>query len=56
MKKIEAIIKPYGLEDVKNALALFDIEGTTLTEFKVCGYQKRHAEILPSAQNRHNLS
>jgi nitrogen regulatory protein PII len=45
MKKIEAIIKPFRLEDVKNALAELGIQGMTLTEVKGCGHQRGHTEI-----------
>jgi nitrogen regulatory protein PII len=45
MKKIEAIIKPFRLEDVKSALAHLGIEGMTITEVKGCGHQRGHMEI-----------
>jgi nitrogen regulatory protein PII len=45
MKKIEAIIKPFRLEDVKAALALLGIEGMTITEVKGCGHQRGHSEF-----------
>jgi len=45
MKKIEAIIKPFRLEDVKNALAQLGITGMTLTEVKGCGHQRGHTEF-----------
>jgi nitrogen regulatory protein PII len=45
MKKIKAIIKPFRLEDVKNALAKLQIEGMTLTVVNGCGHQKGHTEI-----------
>ncbi len=45
MKKIEAIIKPFKLEEVKDALAELGIEGMTVTEVKGFGRQKGHTEI-----------
>jgi nitrogen regulatory protein P-II 1 len=45
MKKIEAIIKPFKLEDVKNALLEVDIEGMTTMDVKGFGNQKGPAEI-----------
>jgi len=45
MKKIEAIIKPFRLEDVKSALAQLGIEGMTLTEVTGCGHQRGHTEF-----------
>jgi nitrogen regulatory protein PII len=45
VKKIEAIIKPFRLEDVRSALDKLDIEGMTLTEVKGCGHQRGHTEI-----------
>ena len=45
MKKIEAIIKPFRLDDVKSALARLGIEGMTLTEVKGHGHQRGHTEI-----------
>jgi nitrogen regulatory protein P-II 1 len=50
MKKIEAIIKPFRLEDVKNALAQIGIDGMTLTEVKGCGHQKGHTEIYQGSE------
>jgi nitrogen regulatory protein P-II 1 len=50
MKKIEAIIKPFRLEDVKNALAQLGVEGMTLTEVKGCGHQKGHTEIYQGSE------
>ena len=44
MKKIEAIIKPFKLEDVKAALTALGIEGMTVTEVKGFGRQKGHKE------------
>jgi nitrogen regulatory protein PII len=45
MKKIEAIIKPFKLEDVKEALAELGVEGMTVSEVKGFGRQKGHTEI-----------
>jgi len=45
MKKIEAIIKPFKLEEVKEALSSVGIEGMTATEVKGFGRQKGHTEI-----------
>ena len=45
MKKIDAIIKPFKLEDVKEALAAVGVEGMTVTELKGFGRQKGHTEI-----------
>jgi nitrogen regulatory protein PII len=45
MKKIEAIVKPFKLEEVKDALAAVGIEGMTVSEVKGFGRQKGHTEI-----------
>jgi nitrogen regulatory protein P-II 1 len=45
MKKIEAIIKPFKLDEVKEALGLIGIEGMTVSEVKGFGRQKGHTEI-----------
>ena len=45
MKKVEAIIKPFKLEEVKEALAGVGIEGMTVSEVKGFGRQKGHTEI-----------
>ncbi|MEW5725187.1 MAG: P-II family nitrogen regulator [Thermodesulfobacteriota bacterium] len=50
MKKIEAIIKPFKLEDVKDALSAVGIEGMTVTEVKGFGRQKGHKEIYRGAE------
>ena len=50
MKKIEAIIKPFKLEDVKEKLAEKDIEGLTVTEIKGYGRQKGHTELYRGAE------
>jgi nitrogen regulatory protein P-II 1 len=50
MKKIEAIIKPFKLDDVKDALNQAGIKGMTLTEVKGYGRQKGHKEIYRGAE------
>ncbi|MBI2342896.1 MAG: P-II family nitrogen regulator [Deltaproteobacteria bacterium] len=50
MKKIEAIIKPFKLDDVKEALTELGICGMTITEVKGFGRQKGHAEIYRGAE------
>ncbi|MEK0451110.1 MAG: hypothetical protein RL088_3378 [Verrucomicrobiota bacterium] len=50
MKKIEAIIKPFKLEEVKSALADIGIEGMTVTEVKGFGRQKGHTEIYRGSE------
>ena len=50
MKKIEAIIKPFKLEDVKEALAKIGVEGMTVTEVKGFGRQKGHTEIYRGSE------
>jgi len=50
MKKIEAIIKPFKLEDVKEALAGLGVEGMTVTEVKGFGRQKGHTEIYRGSE------
>ena len=50
MKKIEAIIKPFKLDDVKEALNEIGIQGMTITEVKGYGRQKGHKEIYRSAE------
>ena len=50
MKKIEAIIKPFKLEEVKEALAELGIEGMTVTEVKGFGRQKGHTEIYRGSE------
>ena len=44
MKKIEAIVKPFKLDDVKNALTKIGVQGMTVTEVKGFGRQKGHTE------------
>jgi nitrogen regulatory protein P-II 1 len=50
MKKIEAIIKPFKLEDVKDALANAGVQGMTVTEVKGFGRQKGHTEIYRGSE------
>ena len=50
MKKIEAIIKPFKLEEVKDALAEMGIEGMTVSEVKGFGRQKGHTEIYRGSE------
>ena len=50
MKKIEAIIKPFKLDDVREALTEIGITGMTVTEIKGFGRQKGHTEIYRGAE------
>ena len=50
MKKIEAIIKPFKLEDVKDALAGVGVQGLTVSEVKGFGRQKGHTEIYRGSE------
>ena len=50
MKKIEAIIKPFKLEEVKEALSEIGLEGMTVTEVKGFGRQKGHSEIYRGSE------
>ncbi len=50
MKKIEAIIKPFKLDDVKEALSEVNIQGMTISEVKGHGRQKGHTEIYRGAE------
>ena len=50
MKKIEAIIKPFKLEEVKDALTEIGVEGLTVTEVKGFGRQKGHTEIYRGSE------
>jgi nitrogen regulatory protein PII len=50
MKKIEAIIKPFKLEDVKSALQEIGVEGMTVAEVKGFGRQKGHTEIYRGSE------
>jgi len=50
VKKIEAIIKPFKLEEVKDALAEVGVEGMTVSEVKGFGRQKGHTEIYRGSE------
>ena len=50
MKKIEAIIKPFKLEEVKSALAGLGVQGLTVSEVKGFGRQKGHTEIYRGSE------
>lgn len=50
MKKIEAIIKPFKLDEVREALSEIGIEGLTVTEVKGFGRQKGHTELYRGAE------
>jgi nitrogen regulatory protein P-II 1 len=50
MKKVEAIIKPFKLEEVKEALTGVGVKGITVTEVKGFGRQKGHTEIYRGAE------
>src|SRR3954469_2790508 len=50
MKKIEAIIKPFKLDDVKEALSKEGIQGMTMTEVKGFGRQRGHTELYRGAE------
>jgi nitrogen regulatory protein P-II 1 len=50
MKKIEAIIKPFKLDEVKEALAQQNIQGMTISEVKGFGRQKGHSELYRGAE------
>lgn len=50
MKKIEAVIKPFKLEEVKSALTGLGVQGLTVTEVKGFGRQKGHTEIYRGSE------
>ncbi|HEY2385985.1 MAG TPA: P-II family nitrogen regulator [Candidatus Binatia bacterium] len=50
MKKIEAIIKPFKLDEVKDALSKAGVQGLTVTEVKGFGRQKGHTELYRGAE------
>jgi len=50
MKRVEAIIKPFKLEDVKDALAEIGVTGMTVSEVKGYGRQKGHSELYRGAE------
>lgn len=50
MKKVEVIIKPFKLDDVKDALSAIGVQGMTVSEVKGFGRQKGHKEIYRGAE------
>lgn len=50
MKKIEAIVKPFKLDDIKHALTKLGVQGMTVTEVKGFGRQKGHTEVYRGAE------
>lgn len=52
MKKIEAIIKPFKLDEVKDALEQAGIEGMTVSEVRGFGRQKTHAEVFRGTEHQ----
>ena len=50
MKKIEAVIKPFKLDEVREALSEVGVSGLTVTEVKVFGRQKGHTELYRGAE------
>jgi len=50
MKKIEAIVKPFKLDEVREALSEVGVTGLTVTEVKGCGRQKGHTELYRGAE------
>jgi len=50
MKKIEAIVKPFKLDEVKNALTKLGIQGMSVTEIRGFGRQKGHTEVYRGAE------
>lgn len=55
MKKIEAIIRPSKLDDVKDALDKYGIQGMTVSEVVGCGMQKGHTQIYRGTEYSINL-
>jgi nitrogen regulatory protein P-II 1 len=55
MKKVEAIIKPFKLDEVKNALNAIGIKGMTVTEVKGFGRQKGHVEVYRGTEYEVNF-
>jgi nitrogen regulatory protein P-II 1 len=52
MKRIEAIVKPFKLDEIKEGLMEIDVKGMTVTEVKGFGRQKGHTEIYRGAEYR----
>jgi nitrogen regulatory protein P-II 1 len=50
MKKIEAIVKPFKLDEVKNALTKIGVQGMTVSEVKGFGRQRGHTEVYRGAE------
>ena len=50
MKKIEAIVKPFKLDEVKNALTKLGVQGMTVSEVRGFGRQKGHTEVYRGAE------
>jgi nitrogen regulatory protein P-II 1 len=50
MKKVEAIIKPFKLDDVKESLSVLGVKGLTVTEVKGFGRQRGHREVYRGAE------
>jgi nitrogen regulatory protein P-II 1 len=50
MKKIEAIVKPFKLDEVKNALSKLGVQGMTVSEVRGFGRQKGHTEVYRGAE------
>jgi len=55
MKKIEAVIQPYKLDDVKDALIKIGVEGITVSEVRGHGRQKGHTEVYRGAEYKVDL-
>jgi len=55
MKKIEAIIKPSKLDEVKDGLARLGVKGMTVTEVKGCGRQRGHKEVYRGTEYQIDL-
>ena len=50
MKKIEAVVKPFKVDEVKNALTKIGVQGMTITEVKGFGRQRGHTEVYRGAE------